>query len=949
MIINTLYELDYQDEMSDSNKMLLRWREQEDGQWVRQEKVIEDFEPYCYVLWNETVLVSAKDNTSTRVMSDLLIEHQNTKWMVERLEPTDKTTSDGRPLIKVILRKPWMARIFARRVKPTFEADVPYEDRYLVDKVDEVKPYEMRKLFIDLEALQFKSEDAGPTRCLKPNNPRDFQEINMIGAYDSFSKQRVQWVQHYRFEEEVKVENFDGNDVMIYYFDNEKSLLQSFVHYVEGIDPDVLLAWGGGFYDWPTLFYRLESNGIGANKLSPRSLKMHRHMMAPTFKGHQYRAKAQPIIGRLTISLDVLFKRVYMDSTSSKLPSNRLGDVGEDIFKVGKAYVRDENGEVVLDENGEPIPFKPDFHDPNYDEWIDDYLYYNYRDVELMIDIEEKYNLVRGQQNLQELAKCQYNSTFSGSSYARVYFMRNAGFIQKTGWQETFDEELKGAIIMDPEEMGTIGLHKNVCILDFAGLYPSVMVAYNTSWETKVKEGEERDDDIIGDGCRFRRSPEGVLPKCVKELDVLRDHYKALRQEVANTEGKGSDNYRKWDDAQKTVKRLRATFYGLMGYGRKGYAWGDLDIAKTITYGGRTALLRIQEESEKLGYEVIYGHTDSIFVKLGDDKSIEECAKEAQELGKILTKICQEEVQSDALVVEPEMIMDRFYLPRRNKYAGRIVWQPGTGATPFDIGERPVDSRIKMQGMEAKATNTSKVGKTVQLDAIKMIWDGAKPQEVLAHLKKLIADVKSGAIPVENLVAGASIGQWLPSKKVLASQPKMIEVNVTDEDGNDLMEPATDEEGNIIYKKNGQPKMVAVKESIDATAVHYGEGATNLSARPNPADESDKCYLNLSGDKKGAAWHNIVLANDVYAKMDKGDSYGFLFVKDGPTWIPEGGYVAFHDLSQIKDYTIDIDTIIEKNIIGKLDYVLSGIGLSNSMLREKGEFEGKDLTIEDFQ
>ena len=35
--------------------------------------------------------------------------------------------------------------------------------------------------------------------------------------------------------------------------------------------------------------------------------------------------------------------------------------------------------------------------------------------------------------------------------------------------------------------------------------------------------------------------------------------------------------------------------------------------------------------------------------------------------------------------------------------------------------------------------------------------------------------------------------------------------------------------------------------------------------------------------------------------------------------------------------------------IGKLDYVLSGIGLSNSMLREKGEFEGKDLSTEDFQ
>ena len=90
-----------------------------------------------------------------------------------------------------------------------------------------------------------------------------------------------------------------------------------------------------------------------------------------------------------------------------------------------------------------------------------------------------------------------------------------------------------------------------------------------------------------------------------------------MRQEAANEHGKGSDAYRKWDGAQSTVKRLRATFYGLMGFGRKGYAWGDLDIAKTITHGGRTALLRIQKETEKLGYDVIYGHTDSIFVKLG--------------------------------------------------------------------------------------------------------------------------------------------------------------------------------------------------------------------------------------------------------------------------------------------------------------------------------------------
>ena len=911
MIINTLYEPDYQNDMSDSNKLLLRWREEEQGQWVRKEKVVDDYEPYCYVPLTGELLVSAKDSASTRVRPDLLNEHQSTKWMVERLEPTDKLTSDGRQLIKVVLNKPWMARVFAKRVKPSFEADVPYEDRYLVDEVNEVTPYKMRKLFIDIEALQFKSDDAGPTRCNNPDNPRDFQEINMIGAYDSFTEKRVQWVQHYHLEERAEVQTFDGNDVMVYSFTDEKSLLESFVWYVDNVDPDVMLAWGGGFYDWPTLFYRLESTGIGADKLSPSSLGEHRHMMKPTLNGHQYRPKAQPIIGRLTVSLDVLFKQVHFDSTSTNLPSNKLGVVGENLFGVGKAYERDENGEVLLDESGDPIPFQPEFYDPNYDEWLDDYLYYNYRDVELMVEIDSEWNLIEGQQNLQELAMCQYNSTFSGSSYARVYFMRKANFIQKTGWQQTFDEELQGAIIMNPAPRpavvaegddtiytDSIGLHKNVCILDFAGLYPSIMVAYNTSWETKVKAGQERDDDIIGDGCRFRRSPEGVLPKCVKELDGLRDRYKALRQEAANEHGKGSDAYRKWDGAQMTVKRLRATFYGLMGFGRKGYAWGDLDIAKTITYGGRTALLRIQEETEKLGYQVIYGHTDSIFVKLGDDKSIEECAVIAEQLGEALTKICQEEVKSKAMVVEAEMIMDSFYLPRRNKYAGRIVWQPGTGATPFDIATKPVDARIKMQGLAAKATNTAKIGKTVQFDSIKMIWDEAAPLAVLSHLQTIVDDVRNGVTPVEELVARASLGQWLPSSN-----------------------------------ENG----------------HYDAAATNESARADAKDGSDKCYANLSGDKKGAAWHNIVLANDAYPKLDKGDSYNFIFVKDGPTWIPEGGYVAFHDLSQIEDYTIDIDTIIEKNIISKLDHILSGIGLSNDMLREGSKFQGRELTLEDFQ
>ena len=874
MIINTLYDTGYDGEMSDINDLHMRWRE--DGK--RVEKTIKGFEPYCYVPKSQKLWVGANDNTSTYAYAMQLPDHKNAGWMVNRIEPTDKLAADGTELVKVILNQPWQARVFARRVKPSFEADVPYEDRYLIDNVNEITSYKMRKLFIDLEALQFKEDDRGPDYCLRPNNPRDFQEITMIGAYDSFSKQRVQWCQHPSLTAGSEVKEFDGDKVLVYYFSNEKDLLEEFVSFVEATDPDCILAWGMGFYDLPTLYYRLESCGVGAERLSPSSLGRHRYTMKPTFKGHQYRWTAQPVIGRLVISLDRLFERIYKDSKSANLPSNKLDVVGEKLFGRGKT------------------DFRPDFYDANYDEFLEDYLYYNYRDVELMVDIEEKYNLIEGQQALQELAMCQFNATFYGSSYARTYFMRKAGFIQKTGWQETFDEDLQGAIVMDPEELDSVGAHKNVCILDFAGLYPSMMVAYNTSWETKVKPGEEREDDIIGDGCRFRREPEGILPACVKELDVLRDEYKAKRADAASTHGKGSDEYRKWDDAQKTVKRLRATFYGLMGFGRHGYAWGDIDIARTIPYGGRTALMRIKDECEKLGYPVIYGHTDSIFVKLGDDLDVYQCAEIAEELGTILTDICQKELSSSAVVVEAELIMDRFYLPRRNRYAGRIVWMPDTGETPFDIGSEPVDARIKMQGLEAKHTNTAPIGREVQIESMKMIWDDQPPNKVLEYITNTIQRVRAGDVPTEDLIARARLGKWLPT---------------------------TDD--------------------------HYAEGATNPSATPDAFDEVDQSYVNLSGNQKGAAWHNIVLADDTFSKLDRGDSFSYTFAKGGPTWIPEGGYIGFHELSQIKDYELDIELIIEKNIIKKLDHIMYGIGLDNNMLRPKDEFEGKQLSISDFQ
>ena len=168
---------------------------------------------------------------------------------------------------------------------------------------------------------------------------------------------------------------------------------------------------------------------------------------------------------------------------------------------------------------------------------------------------------------------------------------------------------------------------------------------------------------------------------------------------------------------------------------------------------------------------------------------------------------------------------------------------------------------------------------------MKMIWDDKKPVEVLDYRKGYIQDIRDDKVPREDLIAGARLGKWLPQRV----------------SGHRL----------------------------------YGKGATNPTAHPDAKDEADQSYVSMTGQQRAAAWHNIVISSESYPKLDKGDSYRYTFVKEGPTWIPNGGYVGFHDLEQIDDYELDIDLIIEKNIINKLDHIMYGIGLSNNMLREE--------------
>ncbi len=111
--------------------------------------------------------------------------------------------------------------------------------------------------------------------------------------------------------------------------------------------------------------------------------------------------------------------------------------------------------------------------------------------------------------------------------------MRNADWKAPTGDKSKMREEYDGALIYDPLSEGTNGLHLGVAAFDYAGLYPSMMLARNISFETisptktdfavNLKTPRDFSPVVEKQMVYFKTDKLGLLPKSVLELKTLRD------------------------------------------------------------------------------------------------------------------------------------------------------------------------------------------------------------------------------------------------------------------------------------------------------------------------------------------------------------------------------------------------------------------------------------------
>ncbi|OQA31694.1 MAG: DNA polymerase [archaeon ADurb.Bin336] len=291
--------------------------------------------------------------------------------------------------------------------------------------------------------------------------------------------------------------------------------------------------------------------------------------------------------------------------------------------------------------------------------------------------------------------------------------------------QERSNNPIKGAFVKEP----TSGLHENIAVLDFASLYPSIIISHNLSPETLNCGHEEcKQKNSTPDGTWFCTKQKGLFPeileKMLKQRLVLKREYKRKKKE------EGIDDKilfaKQW-----ALKIVLNSVYGYLGYARA--RWYSRECASATTALAREYIQETSKKAESAGFKVLYNDTDSAFLQfIGQEgkKKVEE----------FLDKTNNE------LPEGMELELDGFYK------RGIFVTKKEGGAAKKKYALIDEKGNLKIVGFEYVRRDWCIAAKETQKKVIELVLNEGKPEKAISFVKKMLADLKEGKVLKKDLV-----------------------------------------------------------------------------------------------------------------------------------------------------------------------------------------------------
>lgn len=559
------------------------------------------------------------------------LAHNGISNKIVYIEPQEYITIYSNKVRKCYVNKPsdiYYAREFYEQ-QDLYESDVLFNERFMINCVDEIKKTSYMIATIDIETDVSKSFPKWET----PVEP-----IICISIHDNYSDKIKTFV--WREDLEKKEEND------IYYFNNEIEMLTEFLNYWHTLNPDIICGWNLISFDIKYLLNRMKLLNINYQKLSPMDSSnfdviINKETGEDTNKSVIIRPKGEPSILGITL-FDAL--TAYKRLTFGEMTSFSLGNVAE--LTLGEKKDKQFNtGEV----------WRKD---------IDSLIKYNRHDVDLTLKIEAKKKLItlfdeiRRFSGCANLSDCFFMSRVHDIRMLKKYKDKYV-FPSKAAYKEKTEEErIEGAWVMSKP-----GLYDNIAMLDYSGLYPNIIKTFNLSPEMISEDGVEIN------GVKIRQDKVGIMPSLIDDLLQLKND---LKKQIAGT---GQD----LRDAMFVVKIFVNSIWGI--FALNSFRMYDKRLANNVTFLGRYLIKKATKIiEEEFKYEVVLNDTDSCAIVIPEGKdAITEGNKIKDRINQVLEQDIPTEfkVQKSTIKIEFEKVCKRMLLHKKKHYAGWITWEDG--------------------------------------------------------------------------------------------------------------------------------------------------------------------------------------------------------------------------------------------------------------------------------
>ncbi|GAB4815412.1 hypothetical protein N2152v2_002458 [Parachlorella kessleri] len=543
-----------------------------------------------------------------------------------------------------------------------------------------------------------------------------------------------------------------GAEVMC--FDEERELLLRWRDLLVESDPDIIIGYNILNFDLPYLLDRAKALGIlpafstwGRMRARPCRMKVVK-FSSKAYGTHEYKDIA--IEGRVQFDLLQAIQRDHKLSSYSlnSVSAHFLGEQKEDVHHSDISKLQDGNEES---RRRLAIYCLKDAYLPQ--RLVDKLMYmYNYIEMARVTGVPMSYLLSRGQ-------SIKVFSQILRKSRSKNLVVPNL----KKGGQPNEGVAYEGATVLEPQA----GYYdKPVATLDFASLYPSIMMAHNLCYTTLVpKEQQEHysPEDVQrtpnGDVFVKGHMTKGILPEILEELLSAR---KRARADMSATK----DPFLKavYNGRQLALKVSANSVYGFTG--ATVGALPCLEISSSVTSFGREMIMHTRQQvmdtyNRKNGYafdaNVIYGDTDSVMVYFG----VEDTA-EAMRLGQEAAALVSQTF-TKPIKLEFEKVYNPYLLISKKRYAG-LLW---TNPEKWD--------KIDTKGIETVRRDNCLLVRNVVTTCLDKILVERAPAEACEYVKRTIADLLMNKLDLSLLVITKGLTQEAEDYKAKAAHVELAE------------------------------------------------------------------------------------------------------------------------------------------------------------------------------